>query len=65
MKQPLNIGNRVVVHGMSEHGAYVKSITWEKKEIDWLIQLDWGIYGSSRIWARDENVVWYRYSTVN
>jgi len=60
-----NIGDILVIHGMSGFKATVESVEWSNTDMDWSIGLDWGVYGKSRVWARDENEVWYRLSTSN
>ena len=54
-----------MIHGMSGFKATVESVEWSNTDMDWSIGLDWGVYGKSRVWARDENEVWYRLSTSN
>ena len=65
MKPPPNIGDKLVVHGMTGFVVRVQSVEWITKEVDWLIRLDWGQYGSSRVWLRDEGSVWRRLSELN
>lgn len=43
----------------------VRLVRWIQKEVDWEIQLDWGDYGSSRVWARDEGDIWVRWIDLN
>jgi hypothetical protein len=65
MKTLPNIGDILMVHGISEFKARVAIVTWSPKDSDYLISLDWDKYGSSRVWARDENKIWYRLSINN
>lgn len=65
MKSIPNIGDRLVVHGMLGFIATVESVTWDPKSIDWLIIIDWGKYGKSRVWARDEGSIWHRWLELN
>lgn len=65
MKQLPNIGEYLVVHRMSGYNCKITSISWCKKEHDWVIQLDWGKYGTSRVLARDEGKIWYRLINYN
>lgn len=65
MKTLPNIEDRLVVHGMTGFDVRVVSVEWIPAEVDWLIKLDWGDHGSSRVWARDEGNTWYRFSTSN
>lgn len=65
MKQLPNIGEHLVVHRMSGYDCKITNVSWCQKNHDWLIQLDWGKYGTSRAWARDEGKVWYRLKEIN
>ena len=65
MKTLPNIGDILVIHGMSEFKVRVATVTWSPKDSDYFISLDWEKYGSSRAQARDENKIWYRLSTNN
>lgn len=58
------IGERLVVHGMSQ-AAHVENVVWDSESNAWKILLDWGPYGKSRVWAHDENRVWFRKSINN
>lgn len=64
IKQPPNIGERLVVHGMSQK-AIVEDVVWDREINAWKILLDWGEFGKSRVWAHDENRVWFRESINN
>ena len=59
------VGDRIVVHGMNHFTCVVHSTEWKEDVVDWKINLDWGAHGRSRVWLRDEDVVWYRVSTNN
>ena len=63
--KPIQIFTRVVVHGIDYAAAYVSSVEWVPDEARWLISLDWGEHGTSRVYSTDENKVWYRYATAN
>ena len=65
MKQPPNIGERLVIHGMSRFAALVESVEWNHESRDWMIRVDWGSYGKSRVWQRDEGKVWNRWLQLN
>ena len=43
----------------------VESIRWDPQSVDWLIVVDWGSYGKSRIWARDEGSIWKKWIDLN
>ena len=53
------VGERIVVYGLTEYQSLVKNVEWSSKDQDHLIILDWGEHGTSRVWARDKDKVWY------
>jgi hypothetical protein len=57
------IGERLVVHGMSQNNSLVESVEWDSERHDWRINLDWGSHGKSRVWAHDEHNVWFRWKS--
>lgn len=59
------IGERLVVHGLSQHESIVVGVEWDGERSAWRIDLDWGQHGQSRVWAHDENKVWYRLKNQN
>ena len=65
MKILPNAGERIVVHGITLAQTTVESVVWDDKKHDWKINLDWGTFGKSRVWAHDENKVWYRWKDNN
>lgn len=65
MKQLPKVGDRIVVHTMLGYVAKVESLEWNPREVDWMIHLDWGKYGKSRVFARDQDKVWYCYTDKN
>lgn len=65
MKQLPKIGERLVIHGMSRFAALVESVEWNSETSDWMIRLDWGEHGKSRVWQRDEGKVWQRWFQLN
>lgn len=64
MMKPVEIGERLVVHGLT-YEARVKDIKYLPKEGRWVIFLDWGIHGESKVYDTDENKVWFRFSKAN
>lgn len=58
------VGERIVVYGMSQE-AKVTSVCWDATSFDWVICLDWGNYGTSRVKFHDQNKIWYRISKTN
>ena len=65
MKILPNVGDRLLINRMSEFKAVVSEIKWSPKDADWIIFLDWGLYGSSRVWVRDEGKIWFRLFDLN
>lgn len=59
------IGDRIVVHGMTNYIAKVSAITYLASEVRYQIDLDWGEYGTSKVYDTDEGNVWYRFSSSN
>jgi len=65
MKTPIEKGERVVVGGFRNHMSRVTDVVWIPHEARWMITLDWGVFGTSRIYHHDEGKIWYRYSSCN
>ena len=65
MKLLPNVGERIVVYGMTHAQVVVESVSWDKEKHDWKVCLDWGEFGKSRVWAHDENTVWFRWKDSN
>lgn len=61
---PVKIGERLVVSGRPEK-ATVADITWIVDEARWVIVMDWGEFGKSRVYDHDENKTWFRYARVS
>lgn len=59
------VGERLVVHRMEKYISKIAEISWSYDNHDWMIQLDWGKYGTSRVWARDEGKIWHRLTNYN
>ena len=62
MRELPKVGERLVVHGMSQYTAVVESVECDRERHGWWIDLDWGSYGKSRVWGHDEDRVWFRWS---
>lgn len=60
----LQIGDQVVVQGIMPP-AVVEKIWYEESTDRTIIELNWGDRGTSRVYAHDENKVWYKYSGLN
>lgn len=65
MKQPIQVGERVVIYGHSEIDCRVKEVTYVPDEARWHIVVHWGEMGVSRIYDTDERKTWYRYTSAN
>lgn len=61
----LKIGDKLVVNGMAWCPASVLGVNIEEETSRSIILLDWGSFGKSRVYAHDENVVWYRLKEMN
>lgn len=61
----IQIGERVIVQGIMYAEARVKEVNWLEKEHRTEIILDWGQYGTSKVYDTDEGNVWYRYQSSN
>jgi hypothetical protein len=61
------IGDLVVVNGavVSHFTARVENIVYLPDEDQTRIDLDWGEYGKSRVYAHDEGRVWRRVESCN
>lgn len=59
------VKDRIVVYGMLHHTALVSKVTWDLEDQDWVIELDWGLHGKSRVKMRDEGKVWYQFVEMN
>lgn len=53
------------MHGMTHVETYVSRIEHVQTEGRHMIHLDWGEYGTSRVFDTDEGKVWYRYDENN
>lgn len=58
------INERIVVYGIPQE-AKVTSVYWDVTSYDWIVSLDWGSYGTSKVKLHDQNKIWYRVSTNN
>ena len=60
VEKPIKIGDRVVVANHFGIEVRVKAVKLENGGRAMLI-LDWGMHGTSRVYAHDEGSTWYRY----
>lgn len=65
MYKPVEIGERLVVQGITYAEARVEDVKYLPEEGRWAIFLDWGTFGKSKVYDTDENKVWFRFSKVN
>lgn len=60
----VKVGDRLVVQGMP-FPAYVECIRFEEETKRTVIELDWREHGKSKVYAHDENNIWYKYTDAN
>lgn len=61
---PISVGERVVVYGRPER-AIVSHCSYNPLEARWVISLDWGEHGKSRVYDSDEGKIWFRYGQAS
>ena len=61
----IKIGDRVVVSGRMETPVYVKDIVDDPENAQIILILNWGIWGTSRVYLHDQDKTWYKYSESN
>lgn len=62
---PIQKGERVVVSGWNNLDVRVADVVYQPSEARWVIILDWGEHGISRVYDHDEGKTWYRYGSTN
>lgn len=62
---PVKVGDILVVQGITYAKPTVFSVEWIKAEARWLIHLDWGQYGTSKVYCSDINKLWYKWNNSN
>jgi hypothetical protein len=62
---PIKRGERVVVPGWEHLEVFVKSVDYDLFDSIWIITLDWGEHGASRVYLHDEGKTWYRRVMLN
>lgn len=60
----VKVGDRLVVQSMP-FPAYVERIEEDPATDRVIYHLDWKEHGKSRVYAHDENKVWYKYAQAN
>lgn len=63
MNNPPKVGDRIVVYGYVDIPVTVESV--ERDKGTYIIHLNWGTFGKSRVYSHDEGDVWYRHSQLN
>lgn len=59
------LGDRIVVHGIRHIMVKVSKIEWNEHEARYVIALDWGEHGTSKVYDHDEGKTWYRYNDAS
>lgn len=62
---PIKVGDRIVVLGFNDKKVLVKHVDFIPNEARWVIFLDWGVYGTSKVYDHDEGKIWHRYGQLN
>lgn len=65
LNAPVQIGERIIVNGIMYAQAHVSDVVWSEEESRWVISLDWGEFGKSRVYGYDEDKVWYRWAQAS
>ena len=60
----VRIGDIIRVYKM-EQLAMVERVWYDASSARTIIELNWGFYGHSRVYAHDENKIWFVYSSAN
>jgi hypothetical protein len=60
----VKVGDIIRVYQM-EQLAMVEKVWYDKLTARTVIQLNWGEFGRSVVYAHDENKIWYIYSSAN
>jgi len=63
-KFDVKVGDRVIVSGRPEK-AIVTAIEWLESESRHVLRLDWGEFGTSRVYENDQGSVWNLYNSLN
>ena len=63
--EPVKKGERVSIPRWEHLRVTVKSVDWDPFDHAWVIILDWGEHGTSRVYGHDEGKTWQRYAAVN
>ncbi len=60
----VKVGDILRVHEMDQL-AMVERVWYDASAARIVIELNWGFYGHSIVYAHDENKIWYKYSSEN
>ena len=60
-----SVGDRIIVHGIMYATAKVANVVWDTETHRYVLTVDWGEHGYSRVFDHDEGNVWYRYKSAN
>jgi hypothetical protein len=63
MSDGVKVGDRVVVHGMSQK-AIVEAVEIDSSD-DFVLVLNWGEFGHSRVYGHDRGSVWQLFTSLN
>lgn len=61
----IKIGDRVVVYGRMETPVYVKDIVDDPENDRTILILNWGNFGTSKVYLHDQDKTWYEYTESN
>ena len=65
MSRQVEIGERLIVSGIMYAKAIVSDVKYVEKEARWEISLDWGEFGTSKVYDYDEGKTWYKFSSCS
>lgn len=63
--EPVKKGERISMPGWEHLPVFVKHVDYDIDEARWVITLDWGEHGTSRVYDHDEGKTWNRYRELN
>lgn len=59
---PVKKGDRVVMKNWPEITTIVADVFWHDSDARWVIIVDWGMHGISKVYGDDEGKTWIRLS---
>lgn len=63
--EPIKPGERVSIPGWEHLNVVVKHVDYDMFDVRWVITLDWGEHGTSRVYDYDEGKTWSRFRALN